>query len=61
MIEIVKGKFNNSSGINHSHIGSLYAKELAFDKARTHLEYSVYTFTKMEKSSIVPFLISSSW
>ena len=31
------------------------------EKARSNLEYAVYIFTKMEKSSIVPFLIATTW
>jgi hypothetical protein len=31
------------------------------EKAKSNFEYAVYIFTKMEKSSIIPFLIATTW
>lgn len=39
----------------------IYLKLMSIEKARSNLEYSVYVFTKMEKSSMVPFLIATTW
>lgn len=58
---MVKGKFNNQSAYNSMQIGLIYLKLMNIEKARSNLEYAVYIFTKMEKSSIVPFLIATTW
>ncbi|CAD8069761.1 unnamed protein product [Paramecium primaurelia] len=59
--QMVKGKFNNQSAYNSMQIGLIYLKLMNIEKARSNLEYAVYIFTKMEKSSIVPFLIATTW
>ncbi|CAK79993.1 unnamed protein product (macronuclear) [Paramecium tetraurelia] len=59
--QMVKGKFNNQSAYNSMQIGLIYLKLMNIEKARSNLEFAVYIFTKMEKSSIVPFLIATTW